>query len=66
MNKWIDEATLTINKPINLKDLKQNEAYKNVLVALYNFRLLRLNWLNESIVLLDKLIGAVNEEINKI
>ena len=66
MNTWIDEATLMINTPIHLKDLKQNEAYKNVLVDLYNFRLLRLKWLNESLVVLDNLIGDIDEEINKI
>lgn len=66
MNTWIDEATLIISTPIHLKDLKQNEAYKNVLVDVYNFRLLRLKWLNESIVVLDKLIGDIDEEINKI
>ncbi len=65
MNQWLDELTLEVNTPINLKDLKQNESYKNVLVELYNFRVLRLKWLKETILDLEHLIKDIDIEINK-
>lgn len=65
MDQWLDEVTLEINTPINLKDLKQNESYKNALVELHNFRVLRIKWLKESIVDLKNLIKDIDKEINK-
>jgi hypothetical protein len=65
MNQWLDEATLEVNTPINLEDLKQNESYKNTLVELYNFRALRLKWLKESILDLENLIKDIDKEIKK-
>ncbi|WP_339754794.1 hypothetical protein [uncultured Winogradskyella sp.] len=65
MNQWLDEATLEINTPINLKELKQNESYKNALVDLYNFRALRLKWLKKSLVDLEQLIKAIDCEIKE-
>ena len=66
MNKWLDDLKLAVNTPINLSDLKQNETYKNVAVELYNFRLLRLEWLHESITKLDTLITTIDEEISNL
>jgi len=63
MNQWLDEVTLEVNTPIDLKDLKQNENYKNGLVELFNFRVLRIKWLKESMVDLENLIEDINKEI---
>ncbi|MFK7781440.1 DUF6090 family protein [Psychroserpens sp.] len=63
MDKWLENQTLEVNTPINLDDLKQNEAYKNVAVELLNFRLLRLRWLNQTIERLEALIKTIDEEI---
>ena len=65
IDQWLEEATLSVNTPINLSDLKQNEPYKNALVELYNFRLLRLNWLKKSILELENLIQDIDKEISK-
>lgn len=63
INKWLDDMELAVNTPINLEDLKQNESYKNTLVELYNFRLLRLRWLNRTIERLEALIKTIDKEI---
>jgi hypothetical protein len=65
MDQWLEEASLRINTPVNLEDLKQNESYKNALVELYNFRLLRIKWLKNSILDLENLIKDINKEISK-
>ena len=65
MDRWLEEVSLRINTPISLEDLKQNESYKNALVELYNFRLLRLKWLKESILDLESLIKDINKEITE-
>ena len=65
MNQWLEEETLEINTPKNLKDLKHNEEYKNVLTELYNFRALRLGWLKKTIVNLENLIEDIDKEIKK-
>ena len=64
--KWLDKQLLEINTPINIEDLKKNETYKNALVDLYNFRLLRLKWLGESIIRLEELIADIENEIIKL
>ena len=63
--QWLEKATLEVNTPINLNDLKQNEAYKNAMVELYNFRLLRLHWLKGSLEELENLIKDIDKEISK-
>lgn len=50
IDKWLEDVKLAVNTPINLSNLKQNEAFKNTAVELYNFRLLRSKWLNGSII----------------
>ncbi|WCO02726.1 DUF6090 family protein [Psychroserpens ponticola] len=64
VDKWLEDVKLAVNTPINLSNLKQNEAFKNTSVELYNFRLLRLKWLNGSIIKLETLIKTIDNEIN--
>ena len=63
---WLEEASLRINTPVNLEDLKQNESYENVLIELYNFRLLRIKWLKNSKLDIENFIEDINKEISKI
>lgn len=62
-SKWLVDQEFDINTPINLKTLKENEAFKNVFIELYNFRLLRLNWLKDTLERLEKLIQDIDKEI---
>lgn len=63
---WLEEASLRINTPVNLEDLKQNESYENVLIELYNFRQLRIKWLKNSKLDIENFIEDINKEISKI
>lgn len=64
MDKWLTNMNLAVNTPININELKQNESFKNTLVELYNFRLLRMRWLKETIKELGTLIKTIDEEIS--
>ncbi|WP_282043653.1 hypothetical protein [Winogradskyella flava] len=63
--QWLEKATLEVNTPIDFNDLKRNETYKNAMVELYNFRLLRLHWLKSSLEDLENLIKDIEKEISQ-
>ncbi|MDT0558257.1 DUF6090 family protein [Ichthyenterobacterium sp. W332] len=63
VDQWLEHQTLEINTPKDIEDLRENDTFKNAFVQLYNFRLLRLNWLNETIPTLEKLITDIDKEI---
>lgn len=46
--------------------LSENKQFKNVIVRLQNYMLLRLRWQNEALKDLEKLIKEVEIEINKL
>tara|TARA_R110000787_G_scaffold70646_15_gene157131 strand:+ start:21235 stop:21993 length:759 start_codon:yes stop_codon:yes gene_type:complete len=62
-DKWIEGSFLDVNTPINFTELKKNELYKNTFVDLYNFRLLRIKWLTQTIKSLETLISDIDREI---
>jgi len=62
-DKWLEGYFLDVNTPINFTELKKNELYKNTLVDLYNFRVLRIKWLTETIKSLEVLIKDIDQEI---
>ncbi|MDP5228783.1 MAG: DUF6090 family protein [Cellulophaga sp.] len=66
ISKYFENLELEVNTPLNLDQLKTNEHYKNVLIGVYNFRLLRIQWLKGTITDLTKLITAVDAEIKNL
>lgn len=55
-----------VNTPIDLNGLRQNTKYKNALVELMNFNILRMKRLENSISELEKLIEDIASEIQEI
>lgn len=66
LNKEIINTEFAVNTPINLELLKTNEHYKNVLIGVYNFRLVRISWLTKTITDLNVLIADVDAEIERL
>lgn len=58
--------SLELNMPKDIEILRANDPFKNVIVRLQNFLLLRLNWQKETITSLEKLIKDVQEEIDRL
>ena len=65
-HSWLQDQTLNINTPRNIKALKNNEDFKNAFVEMYNSRLVRLQWLGQTLPRLKKLIDDINLEIKNI
>ena len=65
-NPWLKGQTLEVNTPRNTNNLRKNETFKNVLVEAYNFRLIRILWLGETIEKLKKLILDINKEVESL
>jgi hypothetical protein len=63
VSKYANDIELEVNTPNDLDQLKANEHYKNVLIGVYNFRLLRIQWLTGTITKLTNLIKSVDSEI---
>ena len=61
--KWLTGQFLVINTPRKIDALRKNEDYKNVLVELYNSRLIRIHWLGETLEKLKILIQDIDKEI---
>jgi hypothetical protein len=55
---------LAINTPKNIEVLRINNTFKNVVVRLQNFLLVRLNWQKETIIDLEELIIDLQKEID--
>ena len=66
VSKSFKNIELEVNTPNNLGQLKANEYYKNVLIGVYNFRVLRIEWLTETITKLINLIKGVELEIENL
>lgn len=63
IDKWLVKQTLSTNTPKDYNQLRKNEDYKSALVEAYNFRLLRQQWLSETLIDLKKLIKDIEQEI---
>lgn len=63
IDKWLHKQKLSINTPKDYNQLRKNEDYKSALVEAYNFRLLRGQWLSETLIDLKELIKDIEEEI---
>jgi hypothetical protein len=66
ISKHLEKLELEVNTPINLEQLKSNEYFKNTLIGVYNFRLLRVKWLTKTIIDLKTLIENVDSEIKNL
>lgn len=64
--KFIEATELAINTPIDFSQLKKSESYKNLLIELYNYRLLRLYQLEKTMNRLKILIEEIDDEIEKL
>ncbi|MCC1484288.1 hypothetical protein [Winogradskyella immobilis] len=65
-NSWLKGQKLAVNTARNTYDLRKNETFKNVLVETYNFRLIRILRLGETIETLKKLILDIDKEIESL
>ncbi len=54
----------SLNKPINIDALSKNIQFKNVLVRIQNYMLMRLSWQNITLAKLEELIEEVQIEIS--
>jgi hypothetical protein len=64
--KWLDNVSLRVNTPVDITSLRTDEAYANVHIELYNFRLVRIKWITESIEELKVLIEDIESEIREL
>lgn len=63
VSNWLEGMELSVNTPFDINELKQSEYYKSALLELYNYRLLRIRRLKETIFRLDKLLKEIDQEI---
>ena len=66
ISAYFDDMYLTINTPKNYKDLQESEDFKSAIVYAYNFRILRLYWLKNTLNDLEILINDIEKEIKKL
>ena len=63
---WLNGVFAEVNTPRDWEGLKLNDDFKNAVMELYNFRLLRINWLGETLKRLQLLIDDIDSEIEAI
>jgi hypothetical protein len=66
IDKSVSFAIEAINTPKNIKSLREDSKFKNVIVRLQNWLLVRLKWQKEAHTSLEQLIIDVQEEIDKL
>ncbi|MGB5171977.1 MAG: DUF6090 family protein [Eudoraea sp.] len=66
IDKSVSFAVEVINIPKNIKSLREDSKFKNVIVRLQNWLLMRLKWQEEAHTSIEQLIIDVQEEINKL
>jgi hypothetical protein len=55
----------SLNSPTDLEELRKNNQFRNVIIRLQNYMLLRLSWQKETMDELESLINEVEIEIKK-
>lgn len=63
---WLKGQFADITIPRNWNALKKNDDFKNAFMSLYNSRLIRIQWLGETLKKLEVLIKDVNKEIEEL
>ena len=66
IDKSASLAVEAINTPKNIKSLREDSTFKNAIVRLQNWLLVRLKWQKEARTSLKQLIIDVQEEIDKL
>ena len=59
-------ALKNLNTPKNINLLRANDSFKNVIIRLQDWLLMRLHWQQEALTSLEKLIIDVQEEIDRL
>jgi hypothetical protein len=59
-------ALEALNMPKNIEDLRDDSVFKNIIVRLQTWFLVRLKWQRESRVSLEQLILDVRKEIDRL
>ncbi|MCC1484546.1 DUF6090 family protein [Winogradskyella immobilis] len=60
------EFSLAINTPKSIELLRENNTFKNIIVRLQNFLILRFKWQKQTIIDLEQLIIDVQKEIDRL
>ncbi len=66
INSNISFSVEAINMPKDIESLRENAEFRNVLLRLQNWLLLRLKWQKETLASLEQLIMDVQSEIDKL
>jgi len=65
IDKSVSFAIEALNTPKNINNLRKDSKFKNSIIRLQNWLLVRLKWQKEAQIRLEQLIIDVQEEINK-
>lgn len=66
IDKKVSFSLITLNEPINIEQLRNNNKFKNMIFRLQTWLLIRLKWQQETHIELEKLIIDVQEEIDRL
>ena len=55
-----------LNMPIDIKSLREDPIFRNAIIRLQDWLLVRLNWQKEALKSLERLISDVQDEINRL